>query len=96
MHDQRRDAVARHGHALYTIDPSDGSATWIVDLDHNFNGVGIERHPGNGIIYACDTDGFLYSVDPDTGETVAIGEITGDSCNNLAAPWQVVDCILDP
>ena len=89
-------AINASDDALYSINPFTGAATHVSDLDHDFGGVGIEQHPGTGVLYACDTDGMLYSVDIVSGVTTQIGEITGDSCNNLAAPWEPVDCISNP
>ena len=83
---------------LYTIDPSTGAATSVVAITGvDMGSVGIELHPFNGVIYACTDDGILYRVDKTTGVATAIGTGMGhvSVCNNLAAPWVVVDCLQD-
>ena len=89
-------AINAGNDALYSVDTQTGTATLLVDLDRNFLSVGITEHPGTGVLYACDSDGMLYSVDPSDGATAQIGSITGSSCNNLAAPWGAIGCIENP
>ncbi len=48
------------------------------------------------MLYACDSNGMLYTVDPSSGETVEVGEVTGSPCNNLAAPFAPVECVSNP
>jgi hypothetical protein len=81
---------------LYVVDPATGVATPQATLSQKFGSVGVERHPGNGQIYACTDDGMLRKVDPVTGNVTVIGPLgeTG-ACSNLAAPWGPVQCIDD-
>jgi hypothetical protein len=84
---------------LYTLDPASGVATVVADLDYDFENVGIELHPLDGVIYACSSSGDLLSVDPATGHVTTIGHMGWPgACTNLAAPYDQVDCIdsLDP
>jgi len=76
---------------LYRVSVVTGLATSIAPLDVNFGSVGIEWHPGDGVLYAC-TDNHLYAIDPATGMTTEIGSM-GHGCNNLAAQWTPNDCI---
>lgn len=78
---------------LYTVDPILGTATLLSSLNYEFGTVGIELHPGNGVIYACSSAGHLLSVDPN-GQVTNIGDMgQGGSCTNLAAPWLQVPCL---
>ena len=79
---------------LYVVDPKTGAATPQAVLSQKFGSVGVERHPGNGQIYACSDDGMLRQVDPVTGNVTTIGPL-GESaaCTNLAAPWGPVSCV---
>ena len=81
---------------LYVVDPKTGVATPQAVLSKPFGSVGVERHPGNGQIYACTDDGMLRSVDPVTGNVTDIGGL-GEigACSNLAAPWGPVKCVDD-
>jgi hypothetical protein len=82
--------------SLYTIDPVSGAATNPIEITPvNFNSVGIEVHPANGVIYACTNDMFLYSIDPVNGEATKIGPGIDNTttCNNLAAPWGPIACL---
>ena len=94
--DQLLYAINAGNDALFSIDPGTGAASLVVDLSRDFLSVGITEHPGTGVVYACDTDGVLYTVDTSTGDTAEVGSITGASCNNLAAPFAPVDCISNP
>lgn len=79
---------------LYVVDPKTGVASYQAKLSKNFTSVGVERHPGNGQIYACSDDANLLKVDPLTGNVSIIGNLgeTG-GCTNLAAPWGPLKCI---
>ncbi len=81
---------------LYVVDPATGVATPQAVLSQKFGSVGVERHPGNGQIYACSDDGMLRQVDPVTGNVTTIGPL-GESaaCSNLAAPWGPLKCVDD-
>ena len=76
---------------LYQVDIDTGLAHSIAPLDVNFGSVGIEWHPGDGVLYAC-TDNHLYAVDTTNGTTTEIGAM-GHGCNNLAAQWTPNECI---
>lgn len=79
---------------LVEFNPEDGSELRLVDLDFEFGSVGIEYHPGVDTIFACSNPGELLVVNPDTGE-VTIGPDLGiEDCNNLAAPFGAVECVL--
>ncbi|HMR08865.1 MAG TPA: DUF4394 domain-containing protein [Polyangiaceae bacterium] len=82
---------------LYTINPTTGAATAVVAITgvSLLNSVGVELHPGNGVLYACTDDAVLYSINPTTGVATAIGTGMGHTppCNNLAAPWVKVACL---
>jgi len=83
---------------LYTVDPdlAADAADKIADIAPLvFGSVGVELHPDSGVIYACTDDTVLYSIDPDTGASTAIGAGMGhaSTCDNLAAPWTVVPCL---
>ncbi|HAN31853.1 MAG TPA: hypothetical protein DCQ06_09675 [Myxococcales bacterium] len=90
-------AIDANSDSLYTLDPKTGKASLIVKLTKDFGTVGIELHPGNGIIYACTSDSILYTVDPKTGATNPVGKLPHlAACNNLAAPWNKVKCLEAP
>jgi hypothetical protein len=76
---------------LYVIDPETGLATFQASLDRAFGNVGIEFHAGKDKLYAC-TGSKLYSVDTETGWVFTIGTIDNYNCNNLAAPYSLVEC----
>lgn len=83
---------------LYEIDAATGWATATQTVTGvSIGAVGIELHPFDGELYVCTDDAILYRVDPGTGAAVAVGAGMGHvgSCNNLAAPWKVVDCLVD-
>jgi hypothetical protein len=84
-------AVNSGDEALYMIDPETGTATHKADLSKSIGTVGIELHPGNNVIYAC-TATDLWSIDSETGQVTVIGNINGNICNNLAAPYTKVVC----
>lgn len=80
--------------SLYTIDPDTAATLDVISLDHDFGTVGMERHPLNGVLYACSTAGDLLDVDPDTGAVEVIGALGWEgACTNLAAPFQAVTCV---
>ena len=81
---------------LYVVDPATGVASPQAVLSKPFGSVGVERHPGNGQIYACTDDGILRKIDPVTGNVTEIGAM-GElgACSNLAAPWGPVKCVDD-
>ncbi|MDP6943552.1 MAG: hypothetical protein QF464_05335 [Myxococcota bacterium] len=80
--------------ALYTIDPDTAATLGVIALDHDFGTVGMERHPLNGVVYACSTAGDLLEVDPDTGAVATIGPMGWEgACTNLAAPFGLVPCV---
>ena len=81
--------------ALYTIAIDTGEATLVTALDMLFGiTVGIEMHPGNGVIYACSDNANLLTVDPETGHVTDLGPMLHSGfCTNLAAPWQPVACL---
>ena len=65
-----------------------------------FASVGIELLPANGEIYACTSSNgaVLRQIDPISGTVTEIGSGMGhfnNHCDNLAAPWIVVDCLED-
>ena len=93
--DQSVYAIDATTDALYTISPESGQASLITELDTPFGiTVGIEMHPGNGVIYACSDDAHLLTVDPVTGEVSDLGPMLHSAfCTNLAAPWQPVECL---
>lgn len=64
-----------------------------LTLDHDFGSVGMEFHPGLSRLFACSTEGNLLEVDATSGH-VTVGPSIGPTCNNLAAPFGTVDCIL--
>ncbi len=76
---------------LYEIDGSTGLATFLADLDHDFNSLGIEVDPNNGDLYACG-GGDVVVIDPSTGTTTQIVAGFG-TCNDLAATWFDVACL---
>ena len=79
---------------LYTVNPQTGAATFQAKLSQSFVSVGVERHPGNGKIYACSDDAALREVDPQTGMVTVIGPMgEAGGCTNLAAPWGPVACV---
>lgn len=79
---------------LYTVNPQTGAATFQAKLSQSFTSVGVERHPGNGKIYACTDDSVLRVVDPTTGVVSTVGDMgTAGGCTNLAAPWGPVACV---
>jgi DNA-binding beta-propeller fold protein YncE len=81
---------------LYVVDPATGIASPQAVLSKPFGSVGVERHPGNGQIYACTDDGFLRKIDPVTGNVTEIGAMGAlGACTNLAAPWGPVKCVDD-
>jgi hypothetical protein len=83
---------------LYEIDATTGLATATQTVTGvSIGAVGIELHPFDGNLYVCTNDAILYRVDPGTGAAVAVGAGMGHvgSCNNLAAPWKVVSCLVD-
>jgi hypothetical protein len=80
--------------ALYTIDPGTGATVAVTPLGYDFGTVGMERHPLNGVLYACSTLGDLLSVDPASGDVTVIGPMGWDgACTNLAAPYEWVPCV---
>jgi len=64
-----------------------------LTLDYDFGSVGMEFHPGLNRIFACSSEGMLLVVDATTG-SVTVGPNISPTCNNLAAPFGTVDCIL--
>ena len=62
-------------------------------LDYDFGSVGMEYHPGMRTIYACSGEGNLLEVNAATGR-VTVGPMISVGCNNLAAPFGNVDCVL--
>lgn len=78
---------------LWTIDVDTGVAGDPVGLSEFFGSVGLDFHPGQGVLYACSSDAMLATLDPTTGVVSFIGEIGGAGCDNLAAPWEPIDCL---
>ena len=78
---------------LWTIDVDTGVAADPVGLSEFFGSVGLDFHPGHGLLYACSTEAMLATVDPATGVVDFIGEIGGAGCDNLAAPWEPIECL---
>ncbi|MBW2457365.1 MAG: hypothetical protein JRI68_22850 [Deltaproteobacteria bacterium] len=81
---------------LFTIHRTTGAASPLVFITGlTFSSVGIELHPGDGVIYACTDDARLYTINPGNGAATAIGNGMGHVavCNNLAAPWKPVPCL---
>ena len=64
-----------------------------LTLDYDFGSVGMEFHPGLNRIFACSGEGNLLEVDATTGH-VTVGSVISVGCNNLAAPFGSVDCVL--
>ena len=62
-------------------------------LDYDFRSVGMEFHPGLNRLFACSNAGALLEVDTTTGH-VTFGPTISSLCNNLAAPFGTVECIL--
>ena len=93
--DQAVYAIDATSDGLYTISPQTGQATLVATVDKPFGiTVGIEMHPGNGVIYACSDDAMLLAVDSATGAVTEIGKMKQSGfCTNLAAPWQPVPCL---
>ena len=79
---------------LVELSQTDGAELSIRQLDYDFGSVGIEYHPGVDKIFACSNSGELLVVNPNTG-VVEVGPDLGiPQCNNLAAPFGTVACIL--
>ena len=79
---------------LVLFNAADGAIVQTLDLSYNFGSVGMEYHPGVDKIFACSNTGELLVVDPETGN-VDVGPVFApDGCNNLAAPFGTVECIL--
>lgn len=79
---------------LVELSPTNGSELRSIDLSIPFGSVGIEYHPGVDTIFACSNPGELLVVNPETGE-VSVGPDLGlEDCNNLAAPFGAVECVL--
>jgi hypothetical protein len=76
---------------LYRVDPLTGLAYMPIPINADFSTVGIEWHPSNGKLYAC-TNSALFRIDTVTGEASHMLDLE-DGCNNLAAPWQPVECL---
>lgn len=98
--DELQDTYAINGtdDKLYRIDHNTGQAFELVQTDHNFGSVGIEYHPSRQQIYACSNPGILLNVDADTGVVTEIGPMNlmdDPHCDNLAAPWTLVQCVED-
>lgn len=90
-------AIDGDSDSLFVLNPKTGAATKLVKLTKDFGTVGMELHPGNGVIYACTSDAILYTVNPKTGSVDAIGKMPHPyGCSNLAAPWGVVGCLDKP
>jgi len=90
-------AIDGDSDSLFVLNPKTGVATKLVKLTKDFGTVGMELHPGNGVIYACTSDAILYTVNPKTGSVDAIGKMPHPyGCSNLAAPWGVVSCLDKP
>ncbi len=79
---------------LVELSAVDGSQGEPIPLDFNFGSVGMEYHPGQDVIYACSSDGHLLIVDPETGHVTVGPELGYAPCNNLAAPFGPVACII--
>jgi len=79
--------------SLYRVDVESGVASAPVPLTADFSTVGIEWHPSNSKLYAC-TASQLYRIDTDNGESNLLLNLES-GCNNLAAPWQPVQCLND-
>lgn len=78
---------------LLIIDVQTGAAAGAVPLPIDFGSVGLDFHPGHGLLYACDQTTVLSTIDPASGGLQMIGEIGGASCDNIAAPFEPVDCL---
>ncbi len=84
---------------LYVVDHMTGKASVLVKTNYNFGSVGIEWHPKTEEIYACSNSAELFQVDPKTGVVTTIGPMNYGNpaahCDNLAAPWTLVQCVED-
>lgn len=63
---------------LFTIDPSDGMATEVGDLNVSFIDVGITIDPDGNLWMATELPGKFYSVDKTTGAATEVGDMGAD------------------
>jgi hypothetical protein len=79
---------------LYELDETGDQVSSPVPLDYDFDGLGMEYHPGAGRLFACSHSQIL-EIDPATGHVTVGQTLPWDGgCANLAAPFGHVDCIL--
>ncbi|MBK8262259.1 MAG: hypothetical protein IPK80_13100 [Nannocystis sp.] len=78
---------------LYTFEASTGVELDSIALSRDFGSVGLEYHPGLSTLYACSNPGDLWSVDIMTGLVTTEATLGLNNCDNLAAPFGLVECI---
>ncbi len=79
---------------LYELDAETGEANYLTDLDHDFQGVGVEVDPVSGTLFGCTTGNRLLAVDVPTGQVSELGTIgPAEDCNDLGATWIAVPCL---
>lgn len=75
----------RPGYGLYAIDISDPLGELVMERVATHTQMGNPKitdfafHPTNGLIYVVDNNGFLRTIDPETGETILIGEVLNEA-----------------
>lgn len=76
--------------ALYSVDAAEGTAVMITQFPGSPFPAGLEYHPVDQRIYACNGGDQLYVLDPADASLTAVGGPVTDGiagCNTLAAPW---------
>jgi len=71
---------------LVTVDTATGLTTFVADATNNLaeGYSGLAYDTASGVMYAasssCGTASHLWTIDPNTGATTLVGEITGSAC----------------
>jgi len=79
--------------SLYELNAQGDYVREPLVLDYDFQGLGMEFHPGAQTLFACSQNRILV-VNTTTGHIEVGPEFTWDSgCANLAAPYGSVSCI---
>ena len=79
--------------SLYELDALGNYVHAPIKLDFDFQGLGMEYHPGAQKLFACSQNKFLV-VDPGTGHVEVGPDLAGiGGCANLAAPYGSVACV---
>lgn len=68
---------------IFTLDPVTGQATDFIQSSVPFQGVGLEYVPSEQLLYAS-TGNKLYTVDPISGDSVFVGDLTYSGVDDLA------------